>query len=343
MGRPDAKCHANVVGAVARVRAVERRACASSARRVLCGCDRRQAAPALTPGARRRGDGHAAWSTATRSTSRSAARDERVRLIGIDTPETKKPNTPVECFGPEASAFTASLLPSGTDGAARTRRRGRDDYGRLLGLRVPASVDDGTFVNLEIVAPGLRPAADDRTRTSPTPASSSSAARARGGAPTLGLWATCSRDASGSVAAVPMTHPRRTSRVPARRPPGHHLLRRPRQLPRRQRGRVRRAARRRGHLRIAHGAGTVGPPRRTATACPPTTSACTSRSTRARELPLGPDHPRPVAAVGRGRLPPHPRRPVGARRPRRGAARVPRPDRAGASPGASTSPTSPRT
>ena len=40
--------------------------------------------------------------------------EERVRLIGIDTPETVKPNTPVECFGPEASAHTKELLPAGT-------------------------------------------------------------------------------------------------------------------------------------------------------------------------------------------------------------------------------------
>ena len=51
---------------------------------------------------------------------------------------------------------------------------------------------------------------------------------------------------------------------------------------------------------------------------------------RARQLPLGADHPRPVAAVRRGRVPPHDRRPVGARRPRGGAPRVPGPDRAGA-------------
>jgi micrococcal nuclease len=30
-------------------------------------------------------------------------RQERVRLIGVDTPETKHPDKPVECFGPEAS------------------------------------------------------------------------------------------------------------------------------------------------------------------------------------------------------------------------------------------------
>ena len=48
---------------------------------------------------------------------------ERVRLIGIDTPETKKPNTPVQCYGPEATKFTKSLLPAGHAAASRTRRR----------------------------------------------------------------------------------------------------------------------------------------------------------------------------------------------------------------------------
>jgi|GEM_PF-639245 len=32
------------------------------------------------------------------------------RLIGIDTPETKAPNRPIECFGPEASAFATDTL-----------------------------------------------------------------------------------------------------------------------------------------------------------------------------------------------------------------------------------------
>src|SRR5262245_12939870 len=34
---------------------------------------------------------------------------ERVRLIGVDTPETKHPNKPVEYFSKEASAFTQRL------------------------------------------------------------------------------------------------------------------------------------------------------------------------------------------------------------------------------------------
>ena len=78
--------------------------------------------------------------------------DERVRLIGIDTPETKRPDTPVECFGPEATAFTQSLLAPGT--AVRLERDvvGRDDYGRILAYVYRAN--DGILVNYEIVRQG---------------------------------------------------------------------------------------------------------------------------------------------------------------------------------------------
>jgi micrococcal nuclease len=41
---------------------------------------------------------------------RLEGRDEDVRLIGVDTPETVKPGTPVQCFGPRASRFTKRLL-----------------------------------------------------------------------------------------------------------------------------------------------------------------------------------------------------------------------------------------
>lgn len=39
---------------------------------------------------------------------------EKVRLIGVDTPETKKPNTPVMFYGKEASAFTKKRLEKET-------------------------------------------------------------------------------------------------------------------------------------------------------------------------------------------------------------------------------------
>ena len=63
---------------------------------------------------------------------RIAGRTERVRLIGIDTPETKAPGRPVECFGPEASAHLAALLPPGSSVLVERDAEPRDRYGRLL-------------------------------------------------------------------------------------------------------------------------------------------------------------------------------------------------------------------
>lgn len=37
----------------------------------------------------------------------------RIRLIGVNSPESVKPNAPVECYGPEASAFTKSIATPG--------------------------------------------------------------------------------------------------------------------------------------------------------------------------------------------------------------------------------------
>lgn len=83
--------------------------------------------------------------------------EERVRLIGVDTPELHRPNTPVQYYAREAKAFTRRLVehrkvrlefdrahPS--DGYPR-----RDKYGRTLAFVYLA---DGTFVNLEIVRRG---------------------------------------------------------------------------------------------------------------------------------------------------------------------------------------------
>jgi micrococcal nuclease len=79
-------------------------------------------------------------------------RDEKVRYIGVDTPETHKPGTPVQCFGPAASAFNARLL-EGRSVRLRTDAESRDRYGRLLAYvyRRP----DGLFVNAELVGRGF--------------------------------------------------------------------------------------------------------------------------------------------------------------------------------------------
>jgi micrococcal nuclease len=58
-------------------------------------------------------------------------RVERVRIIGADTPETKDPRKPAQCFGPEASAHTQARL-LGRKVTLETDAEPRDKYGRLL-------------------------------------------------------------------------------------------------------------------------------------------------------------------------------------------------------------------
>lgn len=77
---------------------------------------------------------------------------ETVRLLGVDTPETKHPTEPVECYGPEASDFTANLLPAGTRVRLERDEEARDTFGRLLAYVHRA--EDGLFVNLELVRQG---------------------------------------------------------------------------------------------------------------------------------------------------------------------------------------------
>jgi Micrococcal nuclease (thermonuclease) homologs len=75
---------------------------------------------------------------------------EDVRYIGVDTPETVKPDTPVQCFGPRASTFDHRLVEHRTVRLVFGVER-RDIYGRLL-----AYVYLGRrFVNATLVRRGL--------------------------------------------------------------------------------------------------------------------------------------------------------------------------------------------
>ena len=76
----------------------------------------------------------------------------RIRLIGVDTPETKDPRRPVQCFGQEASAFLTGLLPPGTGIRLVGDVEARDVYDRTLAYayRLP----DGLFVNADLVRQG---------------------------------------------------------------------------------------------------------------------------------------------------------------------------------------------
>src|SRR5262245_13373978 len=115
-------------------------------------------------------------------------RVERVRLLGIDTPETVDPDRPVECGGPEASALLASLLPPGTAVRLERDAEPRDRYGRLLAY---VFRDDGTFVNEAIAAAG----AAELLSIAPNAAYEDrlAAAEAQARAAGAGIWGACAR------------------------------------------------------------------------------------------------------------------------------------------------------
>ncbi|UTI63411.1 thermonuclease family protein [Paraconexibacter antarcticus] len=121
----------------------------------------------------------------------AGGREDTVRYIGIDTPESVKPDTPVRCFGKEASARNEELV----DG--RTVRlvvgaEARDRYGRLLAYVYPDGA--GTSVNETLAAEGyartltIRP----NDRYAPVFSARVRAAQAAG----RGLWGAC-RDSFG--------------------------------------------------------------------------------------------------------------------------------------------------
>lgn len=78
--------------------------------------------------------------------------EERVRLIGIDTPETHGRGGLRECFGAEATDRLEALLPEGTPVRLVRDVEARDRYDRLLAYVYRAS--DGLFVNLAMAEEG---------------------------------------------------------------------------------------------------------------------------------------------------------------------------------------------
>jgi len=84
---------------------------------------------------------------------------EKIRLIGVDTPETKHPNKPVEHYGKEASAFTKRMA----DGkkvrlkfdVAFAAKKHRGVYGRLLAYVFVMQADGSWFdLNAELIKQG---------------------------------------------------------------------------------------------------------------------------------------------------------------------------------------------
>lgn len=78
---------------------------------------------------------------------RTAAGDEQtVRLIGVDTPETKKPGTPVECGGVAASAFMAEYEGDSVTLTTDSSQDRNDRFGRLLAYADVRGADIGLAV-----------------------------------------------------------------------------------------------------------------------------------------------------------------------------------------------------
>jgi micrococcal nuclease len=114
-------------------------------------------------------------------------REEHVRLIGIDTPESVAPNRPKECFGDEASARLGELVPPGTDVRLVRDVEPRDMYDRMLAY--VERLGDDLHVNLAQVAEGYAIAKDYPPNSAHRDqlGRAERSARAAG----LGLWAAC--------------------------------------------------------------------------------------------------------------------------------------------------------
>jgi micrococcal nuclease len=121
---------------------------------------------------------------------------ERVRFIGMDTPETVDPKRPAGCYGKEASRFTSSLLPPGTPVRMVGDVEQRDRYGRLLAYVYRRA--DGLFVNAELLRRGFAQVLTIPPNVAHTDEFVAIARQAREGS--QGLWGACTLLPDGKVA-----------------------------------------------------------------------------------------------------------------------------------------------
>lgn len=113
--------------------------------------------------------------------------EERVRLLGIDTPESVQPDSPVECFGPEASARAGEPLSGRSVWLESDPTQDAvDRYGRTLAY---VWLDETTLVNRVLVAEGY---ASEYTYGSPgTHHAALEAAEDAARSRDVGLWGRC--------------------------------------------------------------------------------------------------------------------------------------------------------
>lgn len=143
-----------------------------------------------------------------------------LRLIGLDTPETKDPRKPVQCFGEEASKNATNLLAGKKVYLEFDTTQGRiDKYGRTLAY---VYREDGYFYNLKAIADGY---ANEYTYNLPYKYQTEfKAASKNAQANKLGLWSptTCNGDAKQAAVTSqvppPVVVPNSTPAPPAPKP-----------------------------------------------------------------------------------------------------------------------------
>lgn len=127
----------------------------------------------------------------------------RVRLIGVDTPETKDPRKPVQCFGVEASAQTSSLLEPGAPVRLVYDVERLDRFGRTLAYVYRQT--DGLFVNAALVAGGYALVATFPPNVAHVEEFTALARTAREEG--RGLWSACGGDPTVAPVAPPAPVP----------------------------------------------------------------------------------------------------------------------------------------
>lgn len=121
--------------------------------------------------------------------ARRSGKRLRVRLIGVDAPESVRPDAPVECGGRDASVLLARLLPAGTRVRAAYEAGGRRDrFGRELW---DVWLADGRFLQAVLVRHGAVEAVAYEPHVEYAGELAGIEARAR--ADRRGLWGSCER------------------------------------------------------------------------------------------------------------------------------------------------------
>jgi micrococcal nuclease len=121
--------------------------------------------------------------------------ERRVRLLGVDAPESVTPDRPVECYGPQAGAAARALMPRGARVSLATdpTQGDEDRFGRLLAEVTVAG--DTVTVNEQLVRQGAAEVfrGDGRGRLQPALRAAAREARDAG----RGLWGACPQPAYG--------------------------------------------------------------------------------------------------------------------------------------------------